>query len=182
MQPIKCLSKWLGENADDRHYLFISNDLRSLLPKLSDGAFKTLLSRAVTMGLLVRLCRGLYFYPKAQPQDGLLLYHAAAILRAATFNYISLETVLSDAGVISQVPLNWITLMSSRRSYKVSCGKYGMIEFVHTNQRPSDLTDLLTYDHRCGLWRASISLALRDMKATRRSCDLIDRELANELI
>lgn len=182
MQPIKYLSQWLGENANNRHYLFMSKDLQSLLPKLSDGAFKTLLSRAVTLGLLVRLCRGLYVYPKAQPQDGLLLYHAASALRANTFNYISLEIVLSDAGVISQVPLNWIMLMSSGRSYKVSCGKYGMIEFVHTNQKPSDLTDLLTYDHGCGLWRASVSLALRDMKATRRSCDLIDWELANELI
>ncbi|NGX60810.1 MAG: hypothetical protein K940chlam9_00281 [Chlamydiae bacterium] len=182
MQTIKYLSQWLGENADERHYLFIFNDLQSLFPKLSDGAFKTLLSRAVTQGLLVRVCRGLYFYLKAQPQDGLLLYHAAAILRADTFNYISLETVLSDAGVISQVPINWITLMSSGRSYQVSCGKYGVIEFVHTKQKPSDLIDLLTYDHSCGLWRASVSLALRDMKATRRSCDLIDWELADELI
>lgn len=182
MQPIKYLSKWLEGNANDRHYLFISSDLRSLLPRLSDGAFKTLLSRAVTSGLLVRLCQGLYCYPKAQPQDGLLLYHAAATLRSNTFNYISLETVLSDVGVISQIPLNWVTLMSSGRSYKVSCRNYGMIEFVHTNQKPSDLTDLLAYDHSCGLWRASVSLALRDMKATRRSCDLIDWELANELI
>lgn len=182
MQPIKQLSQWLGENTNNKHYLFLSKDLRPLFPEFSEGAFKVLLSRAVALGLLVRLCRGLYLYPKAQPQDGLLLYHAAAILRANTFNYISLETVLSDAGVISQVPLNWITLMSSGRSNKISCGKFGMIEFVHTTQKPLDLTDLLTYDHRCGLWRASISLALRDMKATRRNCDLIDWEAANELI
>ncbi|MFZ0565573.1 MAG: DUF6088 family protein [Chlamydiales bacterium] len=182
MQSINYLNQWLGENANEKHYLFFSSDLRPLLPKLSDGAFKTLLSRAVSHGLLIRLCKGLYLYPKAQPQDGLLLYHAAAVLRSNTFNYISLETVLSDAGVISQVPLNWITLMTSGRSYKFSCGKYGTIEFVHTNQKPSDLADLLAYDPRCGLWKASVSLALRDMKATHRSCDLIDWELANELI
>jgi len=182
MQPLKHLSKWLEENSNEKHYLFIHNDLRQLLPNLSDGAFKTLLSRSVTQGLLVRLCQGLYIYPKAQPQDGLLLYHAAAALRAHTFNYISLETALSDAGVISQIPLNWVTIMSSGRSYKVACGKYGMIEFVHTNQTPSNLTDLLFYDHRCGLWRAKISLALRDMKTTHRNCDLIDWKLANELI
>lgn len=182
MQPIKFLSQWLGENANHQHYLFVSKDLRPLLPHLSEGAFKTLLSRAATLGILIRVCRGVYLYPKAQPHDGLLLYHTAAILRANTFNYISLESVLSDAGVISQIPLKWITVMSSGRSSKVSCGKYGTIEFVHTSQRPHDLTDLLTYDYHCGLWRASISLALRDMKATRRNCDLIDWELVNELV
>jgi predicted transcriptional regulator of viral defense system len=182
MQPIRRLKEWLKNNANNQHYLFTSKDLRFLLPELSEGAFKTLLSRAVSGGVLVRLCRGLYLYPEAEPQDGLLLYHTAAIIRANSFNYISLETALSDVGVISQVPLNWATLMSSGRSATISCGNYGKIEFVHTSQKPADLTEHLTYDARCGLWRAHVSLALRDMKATHRNCDLIDWELANELI
>jgi hypothetical protein len=36
------------------------------------------------------------------PTDGLLLFHAASCLRAHQFNYISLGTVLSDSGIISQ--------------------------------------------------------------------------------
>lgn len=182
MQPIKFLRNWLQDNANEKHYLFVSKDFRILFPELSDGAFKTLLSRASASGLLHRLCRGLYVYPQSQPQDGLLLFRAAATLRAGKFNYISLETALSDAGVISQIPLNWITLMSSGRSSLVSCGKYGTIEFVHTNQKPSALAHSLNYDWRCGLWRATTSLAIRDMKATRRNLDLIDWELADELI
>ena len=31
------------------------------------------------------------------------------------FNYISLETALSDEGVISQIPINRITIMSTGR-------------------------------------------------------------------
>jgi hypothetical protein len=34
----------------------------------------------------------------------------------------------------------------------------------------------LTYDAGCHLWRASAKLALRDMKATRRSLELVGEE------
>jgi hypothetical protein len=55
---------------------------------------------------------------------------------ADKFNYISLETVLSDAVVISQIPLNWISIMSSGRSSIISCGEFVTIEYVHTRQEP----------------------------------------------
>ena len=110
------------------------------------------------------------------------MYHVAARLRADEFNYISLETASSDAGVISQVPINWISLMSSGRCHKIDCGSWGAIEFVHTRQEPNQLLNQLVYDSRCGLWRASVSLALRDMRVTRRSLDLIDWSVASEFV
>ncbi|MFH7326090.1 type IV toxin-antitoxin system AbiEi family antitoxin [Desulfurivibrio sp. C05AmB] len=179
-QPGRRLAAVLEELASPEHYLFTLADLRGALPEISAGAFKTLLSRAEKRGLLRRICRGLYLYPRVDYPRDLLLFHAAARLRADAFNYISLETALSDAGVISQVPLNWITLMSSGRRNIVRCGHFGTIEFVHTRQQPAALADELTYDPRCRLWRASVSLALRDMRATRRNLDLIDEELARE--
>ena len=111
-----------------------------------------------------------------------MLYHVAPLLRADNFNYISLETVLSDAGVISQIPLNWISIMSSGRSNVISCGEFGTIEYIHTRQKPELLMHQLTYDNRCGLWRANVHLAIRDMKATHRNCDLIDWSIVNEFI
>lgn len=182
MQPIKYINQWLLQNASDKHYLFTLHDLRALCPELSNSAFKTLLSRAVRSELLVRICRGLYLYKKTCPTDGLLLFHAAALLRADEFNYISLETSLSDLGIISQIPMNWISIMSSGRSNIISCGDFGTIEFVHTNQKPAELINRLVYDHDCGFWRAKATLALRDMKVTHRNCDLIDWDAANELI
>jgi hypothetical protein len=182
MQPIRYLNQWLSEHADNQHYLFTLQSLRALCNTLSDTAFKTLLSRTVNAGLLARVCRGLYLYKKSYSVDGLLLFHAAALLRADAFNYISLETALSDAGVISQMPLNSITIMSSGRSGLISCGNFGTIEFVHTNQKPETLINQLTYDHQCGMWRANVALALRDMKATHRNCDLINWDIANESI
>lgn len=101
MQPIRQLTRALATLAGAEHYLFSLADLRALFPGLSDTAFKTLLSRAVSEGYLARVCRGLYLYELVDYPRGQLLFHAAARLRADTFNYISLETALSDAGAIS---------------------------------------------------------------------------------
>lgn len=182
MQPIKYLSAWLAEHANNEHYLFTLSNLRALFFDLSNAAFKTLLSRTIRSGYLSKVCRGLYICKRAMPLNGLVLFHAAALLRADTFNYISLETVLSDAGVISQIPMNWISIMSSGRSNIIACGEFGTIEFVHTRQKPSQIMEQLFYDVNCRLWRATVPLALRDMKATHRNCDLIDWDIVNEFI
>lgn len=176
MQPMKHIRQWLSTNTDESRYLFTFRDLRPLCLKLSDAAFKVLLSRAVSSGLLTRVCRGIYLFKEKYPKDGLILYRIAALLRADTFNYISLETALSDAGIISQIPSNWISIMSSGRSSKISCGDFGTIEFIHTQQKPSTLIPELTYDSSCGLWRASVDLALRDMKRAHRNFDLVEEE------
>lgn len=181
MQPIKQLERVLAKLADRDHYLFAAADLQGALP--GHGGLPVLLSRAANAGLLKRVCRGLYLYPRIEPPSGgLLLFHAAARLRADEFNYISLESALSDAGVISQVPINTITLMSSGRSNVIGCGEFGRIEFVHTTRSPDALADQLAYDADCHLWRASTALALRDMRATHRSLELIDWEAVHELV
>jgi len=182
MQPIKLIRSWLSEHANSTHYLFTLKDLRALFPNLSDAAFKTLLSRSVSSGLFTRVCRNVYLFKKAMPSDGLLLFHVAALIRADAFNYVSLETILSEVGIISQIPMNWISVMSSGRSHIIACGEFGTIEFIHTKQKPSDLIDALSYDKRSGIWKASPSLALRDMKRTHRNCDLINWDIANEFI
>ncbi len=182
VQPLRRLAAGLNRLANEERYLFTPNDLRALLPELSEAAYRTLLSRAATQGLLKRVCRGLYVFPSVVPANGLLLYHAAARLRADEFTYISLETALSDAGIISQVPINWITLMSSGRSNRISCGPWGTIEFVHTRQRPEALVDQLSYDPFCRLWRAKPRLALRDMRVAKRNLDLIDWSNAGESV
>lgn len=180
MQPIKQLAKTLASLADSERCLFTLADLKCVIPEHSQGAFKALLSRSVKIGLLQRICYGLYLYPQVGYDTGLVLFHAAARLRAHCFNYLSLETVLSDAGVISQIPMSWITLMSSGRRQTIDCSAFGHIEFIHTKKIPENLVGHLTYDARCRLWRASVSLAVRDMRATGRNTDLINWETVNE--
>ena len=180
MQPQKQLAQSLRALADREHCVFAPSDLAAAVPGC--GQLAVLLSRATKAGLLKRVCRGIYLYPVPDYPAGHLLFHAAARLRAGEFNYISLETTLSDEGAISQVPMNWISLMTSGRSHVVDCGDYGHIEFVHTAQRPDAVSEELTYDPECHLWRASVRQALRDMKATRRSLSLVDEEVAREFV
>ena len=143
MGPMKILATTLREIADRNHCVFSSSDLMAALSvensklKHSEASAKlaVILSRAVKAGLLRRICRGIYYYPVHGYRVENILFHAAARLRAGEFNYLSLETVLSEAGVISQIPMNSITLMSSGRSHVVECRDYGRIEFVHTEQR-----------------------------------------------
>lgn len=182
MHPLKHLSKTLAALASADHYLFTRSDVSALLPELSVGALKALLSRAVKDGLLSRVCRGVYLYERADFPRGQILFHTAARLRADTFSYLSLETVLSDTGAISQMPMQWITLMSAGRSAVIRCGGWGTIEFVHTRKTPELVTDQLHYDSRCHLWRASLALAMQDMRATRRSLDLVDWSVVNESV
>lgn len=182
MQPLKRLTHILDHLASADCYLFSLDDLSCALPDLGPGAFKALMSRAQRSGVLQRVCKGIYLYPRVVSSAGFVLYHAAAKLRADHFNYLSLETVLSDAGVISQIPLNWITLMSSGRSHIVDCGDFGRIEFVHTKRTSADVANQLSYDSDCRLWRASVVLALHDMKLTCRSTDLVDWSIVDEYV
>jgi predicted transcriptional regulator of viral defense system len=180
MQPIRRLAETLRALADREHCVFAASDLAGAVPGC--GQLAVLLSRAAKGGLLRRVCKGIYFYPVTDYPAGNLLFHAAARLRADAFNYLSLETVLSEAGVISQVPMNWISLMSSGRSHVVDCGDHGHIEFVHTAQRPDEVAGELVYDPERHLWRASVRQAMRDMKATRRSLELVNEEVLHGLV
>jgi predicted transcriptional regulator of viral defense system len=180
MQPLKQLAETLRSLADREHCVFAPSDLAAAVPGC--GQLPVLLSRAVKAGLLRRVCRGIYHFPVPGYPAENLLFHAAARLRAGEFNYLSLETVLSEEGVISQLPMNWITLMTSGRSHVVNCGDHGNIEFVHTEQRPEDIGGELSYDAGRRLWRASVRQAMRDMKATRRSMELVNKEVASGLV
>jgi predicted transcriptional regulator of viral defense system len=181
-QPLRRLYDGLDRLATPERCLFTPTDMRALVADLSIDAYRALLSRAAKDGKLERVCRGLYLYLPARPSTGLLLFHAAARLRASEFNYISLETALSDAGIISQVPINWVTLMSSGRSNTIHCGRWGTLEFVHTRRKAEQLAGQLDYDERCHLWRAKPALALKDMKLARRNLELIDWSLSCESV
>jgi predicted transcriptional regulator of viral defense system len=180
MQPVKVFAETLMQLADREHYLFSLRDLHALLPELSYNSFKTLVSRVARTGPLRRLCRNLYIFERVDYPRDRVLFHAAARLRAECFNYLSLETVLSDDGLISQIPFSWITIMSSGRSGTIECDGFGTIEFIHTSKKPERLASELTWDKECRLWRASVRLALADMRSTKRPIDLVTGDLVAE--
>ena len=168
MQSIQKLRIELEKLADPHHYLFSVHDFFALFPHKSQAALIVLLGRAEKNGFLKRICRGYYIYQKTAYSNDLILFHLAACLRADFFSYLSLETVLSENGIISQIPLACVTLMTSGRSGIIKCGKFGRIEFTHTKKSPLSIGHMLSYDFRYGLWRASTELAKYDLRMTGR--------------
>ncbi len=126
MQNLRLLEKTLSDLCDSEHYLFSSSDIASLFPELSKNSLKALLSSAAKAGIIKRVCRGIYLFDQVEYTKVYELFHAASRLRAWHFNYISLETALSDEGVISQMLINnssvetWKLLVQTRPEQHLS--------------------------------------------------------------
>ncbi len=163
MQPSQGVIRVLRHLASRERYLFTLADLMQLAPQLTREAFKVLLHRLVQRGELERVCRGVYLYPFVEYPSHLTLYHVVSMVRPSHVNYLSRESVLSEAGILSQVPINWIAVMSSGRSTTLSAGRFGTIEFIHTKRDFASYADALTYDQERRLWVASPSLARADL-------------------
>lgn len=182
MQTSSFFLKELRRLADQEHYLFSSRQLQVLLPDHSSAAFRSMLSRLCQREELERVCRGVYLVPWVSYPTTEILYHTAALLGEGEFCYLSLENVLSDAGIISQIPLQHLSLMTSGRRQRIDCGKWGTIEWIHTARRPDEVVGRVQFDSRIRLWRADVKLAFDDMKRTGRSLDLVQEEVLHEFI
>lgn len=53
--------------------------------------------------------------PHAFSSDGYTIEHIAKALRPEKYNYVSLESILSEYGVISQIPMDRLTVMTTGR-------------------------------------------------------------------
>lgn len=151
-------------------WAFSSATLSLLFPEDSRAMLKAL-ARHQQAGLIQRVARGLYVNPRARSLPPDLLSTLVPFLRPWDFNYLSLESALSEAGWISQIPSR-LTLMTTGRSQTFET-PYGTLEFIHTARKPEKLRDELVYDSRRELAVATPSRALRDLKRVGRNLDLI---------
>ena len=119
-------------------YVFSKGDFEKMFPDEQDKAFEKSLQRMVSDGILVRACKGIYVNPLARSKDGRVVEKVAQALRAGFFSYVSLESMLSEYGVISQIPIDRITIMTTgaRGIYPTP---FGTIEFTHTKRRPAEI-------------------------------------------
>ena len=173
MQPISLLKTTLEQNADSSHFLFSTQDFSPVFPNFTIENLRMLLSRATKSGILERVCKGIYLYPKSGFDSSLVLFKTASKLRADCLNYLSLETVLSQESIISQQLLGWITIMTTGRSGTIDCGRFGTVEFIHTAKSQERIMPHLQLDAQTGMWWADKELALQDMKDAKRKMDLI---------
>lgn len=151
-------------------WAFSSNTLKLLFPGDGRARLKAL-SAHQSAGLIVRVARGLYINPRARCLPDDLLAALVPFLRPWDLNYLSMESVLSEADWISQIPSR-LTLMTTGRSQTFQT-PYGTLEFVHTARQISHLRPYLNWDERRSIWTATPDCALRDLRRVGRNLDLV---------
>lgn len=165
---------------DMGRYVFRRQHLRACFHEDSDKAFAAGLARLVDTGILTRAARGVYVHDAAKSRDGRTIERIAIALRPADLSYISLESALSEYGVISQIPMDRITLMTTGREGEIRT-PYGTIEFVHTKREPDDLRQATLSTDR-PLRMARIDTAIRDLRRVGRNLHLVDSEALQEIL
>ncbi|MEZ9597055.1 DUF6088 family protein [Shewanella sp. 10N.261.52.F9] len=156
-------------------YVFLHRDLSKIFYEDSIRSLNDSLTRFVKSGLLERVARGVYVYGLSKnKRTSKTIEYIATALRRGDYNYISLESALSSYGVISQIPIDRITVMTTgvKGTYKTD---YGVIEFTHTKRSIKDILNQVIRTDR-PLRIASKVAALRDLKRVGRNTHLIDME------
>ncbi|WP_114194637.1 type IV toxin-antitoxin system AbiEi family antitoxin [Edaphovirga cremea] len=176
MDKLTAINK-LDEFSRNGRYVFHLRDFGKLFPDESDRALKASIQRLVANGILTRAVYGVYVYNRAM-QDGYILEHIVRTLRRGKYSYVSLESALSQYGVISQIPIDRLTVMTTGRSgeYKTP---WGVIELTHTARSVSDILSGII-ETKSPIRFAKKETAVRDLRRVGRNTHLIDNaELMN---
>lgn len=156
---------------DRRGIWAFSNATLELIFREQLGTARNALTAHTRSGLLVRVARGLYVNPRARSLPGDVLSALVPHIRPWESNYVSLESALSEAGWISQIPSR-LTVMTTGRTQTFDT-PWGVIEFVHTARRGKDLCDGVVFDDRRRIHLATPQRAWRDLKRVGRNLDLV---------
>ncbi|OCS21959.1 hypothetical protein CFVI97532_07100 [Campylobacter fetus subsp. venerealis cfvi97/532] len=148
--------------------------LRIFFPNESNEVFRVSLARQVKSGVIEKICRGLYLNPRSRHIPANLLENIACLIRDRREFYLSLESVLSGNGIISQIP-NRLTFISKSRSDTINT-PYGIIEFSKGNVKDMIFSSDIYLDNNTGIYTATPERALKDAFLHRRSIDLIDEQ------
>lgn len=155
-------------------YVFTKGDLRKLFSDDAPKAFDEGLRRLVGKGLLVRACRGVYVNERARSFDSFVLERIARALRRGEYSYVSLESMLSEYGVISQVPVDRLTIMTTGRK-GVFKTPWGVLELTHTKRTPADILEHTISDRERPLRLATKQTAWEDLIRVGRNLEMVDR-------
>ena len=159
-------------------YVYTSKDLAKLFSDDNHHAFRAGLNRLVKNGILQRVVRNVYVFSYSRNISGDTVELIAISLRRGHYNYVSLESALSLYGVISQVPIDRLTVVTTGREGEFNT-PYGVIEFTHTKRSVSEIIGSVI-DNEQPLRLATKKTALRDLKRVGRNLHLIDRSEIDE--
>ncbi|AMG01025.1 hypothetical protein AL538_25545 [Vibrio harveyi] len=136
-EAILRLNEWDLEG----RYIFQHRDLKKIFHEDTERNLNETLKRLVKNQILERVARGIYLYTLSKDRfSANTLEIIAKTLRRGEYSYVNLESALSEYGVISQIPMDRLTVMTTGRKgeYKT---RYGVIEFTHTKKSVPDIID-----------------------------------------
>jgi len=155
-------------------------DIEKMFPDEGVKSMEKSLQRMVSDGLLERVAKGLYLNPAASSKNRWLMEEIAKALRPGCLSYVSLESILSEYGAISQIPIRRMTVMTTGRS-GVHETPFGTIEFTHTKRSRSNILGCTLAPKGRPLRIATRSVAVRDLLRVGRNTNmLIDDEPQDE--
>jgi len=156
-------------------HVFSHRDFAKLFPDEQEKALEKSLQRLVRNGVLERVAKGTYVNAFTKSRDSNLIEEIALVLRRGEFSYVSLESMLSEYGMISQIPLDRITIMTTgpKGTYTTP---YGVIEFKHTKRRPAEIIKRTVSVPGRPLRIATKSAALQDLRRVGRNTNMVELE------
>ncbi len=175
------LIEFLDLLSENGIYAFTNGMVRNVFPGEPEENLKKTLSRAESGRVIERACRGVYLYKRASSANAYKLESVAAALRSGKYSYISLETALSEYGIISQMTLGRLTVMTTGRSQKYAT-PHGTIEFTHTSRPGSEIVRSTYWQGGRPLRVAKPETAFEDLRRVGRNIHMVDMETYHEVI
>jgi predicted transcriptional regulator of viral defense system len=169
-RAIKLLCHWDTKG----RFVYTLDDLAKLFPEDGPRTLQEGVNRLVKAEILQRVGRGIYLYNYARSKDAHVIEHIAKAMRRGEYNYVSLESALSEFGAISQIPVDRLTVMTTGRKGEYRT-PYGTIEFTHTSRNLGELLDSFKEVGR-PLRMAKLKAAWRDLKRVGRNVQLVDED------
>lgn len=155
-------------------------DLAAVLMIRAPRSLDAFLRRLVALGVLQRAARGVYVNCLSSSGNRYLIEEIACVLRRGHFNYVSLESILSEFGVISQIMMSRITIMTTGCS-GVFNTPYGTIEFTHTKRSLDDLRGRTVSLEGRPLHLATKKAGVADLRRVGRNTNMIDQDELDSL-
>ena len=177
MQQIDAIKLLEAQDKKSR-FVYKKQDLVKIFQSSNPRAFAACLSRLITSGVLIRAVRGVYVYALSEHKNLYILEHIAKAMRRGEYSYVSLETMLSEYGIISQIPVDRITIMTTGRKGEYLT-PFGVIEFTHTKRTIREILEN-TLDAGRPLRLATQKSAVRDLLRVGRNTHLVEKDALNE--
>jgi hypothetical protein len=157
-------------------WAFTPPSFSALMGGIEPGYLKLMMKRLSDQGVLIRAARGVYVNPHAQSRPPDALRGLLRFVRPREITYVSLESKLSEAGVISQIAAALTCMTTGSPGWFDT--PWGAIELTHTDRTVEVGKHIVVQDD--GTLEATIRTAARDLRRVGRNIDLIDEDILAE--